>query len=977
MGFAEDKMADYIRQHLSDFHEIQVLNLLDHLAGCLTKPQMESIRANHHNYGNQRTVFLFMDSLRRRRDWVNELIKALMACQHTDLARRLQSEYTSHQLPNRSPSGIKSPQPSSLPNFPNSPAPNYRSVLSPAQPSKRSPSSVPGHPEDFFEEMKSPIAETQPAASRNLINSNFTRPSENATVGISQQLPPDSETGGAVANAALRAPRKGGFESRSSQNQALGEDRKPVPLSSPVPFVSAPTKNGVRVQTGIPERTVRRKESGLPRREAVDERLDGHMATDNPARHRTTSPTSFVPNSRNVPGNVQKSQIPRMVLHPSTREPRDIQPAATTENWPEHVLRRSQSQTYTKDHDKKVEERPAANTDIIPSVNDDDDEEEEEQPSKPGVLSSIRNRNLLDGNPANQLLFSTCSSFSSSQLQLSESSQEPSRRATSSSGQTAECDPGYGNVGGAVQQNESDEGSKDDSRSSAYTVRDDPLMISAASGNCPEHVLRHPQNQTFSKDHDKKVDERPAENADIIPSVDDDDDEEEEEEEQPSKPGVATTENWPEHVLRRSQSQTYTKDHDKKVDERPAANTDIIPSVNDDDDEEEEEQLSKPGVLSSIRNRNLLDGNPANQLLFSTCSSLSSSQLQLSESSQEPSRRATSSSGQTAECDPGYGNVGGAFQQNESDEGSKDDSRSSAYTVRDDPLMISAASGNCPEHVLRHPQNQTFSKDHDKKVDERPAENADIIPSVDDDDDEEEEEEEEQPSKPGVVRNINLLDGNPANQPLYGTDEAPLGSCFSTSLLHLSESPQEPSRRATSSNGQPAECDTGYGNVGGPVQQNESNEGSRNDSGNSVYTARDDPPMISDISTQCLPFEKKEPEEVHYSFPSSVGSRSIGVAQRDHLENTARPTLSSNISDNFDDGSSMYDTRSYQLNFLNNPSIVNYNANDIDRSSNVTPSRGTEARRNDDDLTRNSAYYHYYLPAATFALVGLFLLYKS
>ncbi|TFJ98565.1 NACHT, LRR and PYD domains-containing protein 1-like [Platysternon megacephalum] len=129
MGFAEDKVYEYIRENMSDFHHIRVLQLIRHLP-CLSDADREELEAYDDRKGNDYAVWKLFDYLKCRSGWVKELIEALRKNRRHDLADRVQCEYDAHQVRPRS----KAPLPAV-----NNSLPSYTSVCSPKPPPTANP----------------------------------------------------------------------------------------------------------------------------------------------------------------------------------------------------------------------------------------------------------------------------------------------------------------------------------------------------------------------------------------------------------------------------------------------------------------------------------------------------------------------------------------------------------------------------------------------------------------------------------------------------------------------------------------------------------------------------------------------------------------------------------------------------------------------------------------------------------------------
>ncbi|NXV33622.1 MAVS protein, partial [Rissa tridactyla] len=113
MGFAEDKVYDYILKNLKNFRHIRVASLADSLS-CLTDADRDELHAREEMRGSQATVYKFYQHLKCRQGWVLDLIDALRQNNAGHLADELQHIYESWQA-SLAPPGPPAPAASSLP----------------------------------------------------------------------------------------------------------------------------------------------------------------------------------------------------------------------------------------------------------------------------------------------------------------------------------------------------------------------------------------------------------------------------------------------------------------------------------------------------------------------------------------------------------------------------------------------------------------------------------------------------------------------------------------------------------------------------------------------------------------------------------------------------------------------------------------------------------------------------------------------
>ncbi|KAM6429143.1 mitochondrial antiviral-signaling protein [Rhynochetos jubatus] len=96
MGFAEDKVYDYILKNLKNFKNIRVAPLADSLS-CLTDADRDELHTREEMRGSQATVYKFYQYLKCRQGWVPDLIEALRQNNAGHLADELQHVYDSWQ----------------------------------------------------------------------------------------------------------------------------------------------------------------------------------------------------------------------------------------------------------------------------------------------------------------------------------------------------------------------------------------------------------------------------------------------------------------------------------------------------------------------------------------------------------------------------------------------------------------------------------------------------------------------------------------------------------------------------------------------------------------------------------------------------------------------------------------------------------------------------------------------------------------
>ncbi|NXS42893.1 MAVS protein, partial [Balaeniceps rex] len=108
MGFAEDRVYDYILKNLNNFKNIRVASLADSLS-CLTDADRDELHTREETRGSQATVYRFYQHLKCRQGWVPDLINALRQNNAGHLADELQHVYDSWQARPPAPAAASCP----------------------------------------------------------------------------------------------------------------------------------------------------------------------------------------------------------------------------------------------------------------------------------------------------------------------------------------------------------------------------------------------------------------------------------------------------------------------------------------------------------------------------------------------------------------------------------------------------------------------------------------------------------------------------------------------------------------------------------------------------------------------------------------------------------------------------------------------------------------------------------------------------
>ncbi|XP_032849773.2 mitochondrial antiviral-signaling protein [Tyto alba] len=108
MGFAEDKVYEYILKNFMNFKNIRVASLADSLS-CLTDADRDELHSREETRGSQATAYRFYQHLKCRQGWVPDLINALRQNNAGHLADELQDVYDSWQARSPAPSAASLP----------------------------------------------------------------------------------------------------------------------------------------------------------------------------------------------------------------------------------------------------------------------------------------------------------------------------------------------------------------------------------------------------------------------------------------------------------------------------------------------------------------------------------------------------------------------------------------------------------------------------------------------------------------------------------------------------------------------------------------------------------------------------------------------------------------------------------------------------------------------------------------------------
>ncbi|KAM4706559.1 mitochondrial antiviral-signaling protein [Discoglossus pictus] len=95
MGFAEDKLADYLRRNINQLETLNLEEILIYMT-CLSQGTQEKLRQKLEIKGNVHTLWPFVDEIRKRDGWVQEFLSAIRRCGQVTLADEIEVEYNRH-----------------------------------------------------------------------------------------------------------------------------------------------------------------------------------------------------------------------------------------------------------------------------------------------------------------------------------------------------------------------------------------------------------------------------------------------------------------------------------------------------------------------------------------------------------------------------------------------------------------------------------------------------------------------------------------------------------------------------------------------------------------------------------------------------------------------------------------------------------------------------------------------------------------
>ncbi|XP_039993953.1 mitochondrial antiviral-signaling protein isoform X2 [Xiphias gladius] len=109
MSFASDKLANgYLRRNMSTLvNRVKVREIIIHLP-CLTAHDRENIEAKRETCGNYDGMALLLECLKRRENWLEQLIEALEVCEQPSIAAEIRAEYNALRGVNSSNPGSPS-----------------------------------------------------------------------------------------------------------------------------------------------------------------------------------------------------------------------------------------------------------------------------------------------------------------------------------------------------------------------------------------------------------------------------------------------------------------------------------------------------------------------------------------------------------------------------------------------------------------------------------------------------------------------------------------------------------------------------------------------------------------------------------------------------------------------------------------------------------------------------------------------------
>nr|XP_014350050.1 PREDICTED: endochitinase A-like isoform X2 [Latimeria chalumnae] len=200
----------------------------------------EEILASLNNYGNHLTVVMLMDNLRRKKNWVKELLLALQETKHTDLAQELSKRYRILRS-STSPPATYQQEPSFL-SLPAGPPTISHNLPPPRSAASLSSLSFPNLPFSEPSNTNVPSRSNNPA---------YTSLTVDSSLGFSSPSPPEPSNNLVYLNLNARNPSVAGASASQKSSASLypaGPSSLP-PVSSPPqpPLANAVTQTSLKV----------------------------------------------------------------------------------------------------------------------------------------------------------------------------------------------------------------------------------------------------------------------------------------------------------------------------------------------------------------------------------------------------------------------------------------------------------------------------------------------------------------------------------------------------------------------------------------------------------------------------------------------------------------------------------------------------------------------------------------------------------